>query len=74
MGDLGGGEGEGEDCDVVFLAELLGGGCDALCGLGADGGGAVEAKELAGGGLGSTTPSVKTVSWAAGARDRVDSE
>ena len=43
---------EGEDGDVVFLSELLGGAGDLFGGLGGDGGGAVEAEELAGGRLG----------------------
>ena len=46
------GEGEGEDGDVVLLAVGLGGAGDGFSGLGADGLGAVEAEELAGGGLG----------------------
>ena len=49
MSDLNGSEGEGEDGDVVFLAEGLCGVGDGFSGLGADGGGAVEAEEFPGG-------------------------
>jgi hypothetical protein len=43
------GESDGEDGDVVVLAEGLGGGGYVGGGLRADGGGAVEAEERAGG-------------------------
>lgn len=49
MQHLGRSKGKGEHCDVVFLASALGGLGDGFGGLGRDGGGAVEAKELASG-------------------------
>lgn len=44
----GGDELEGEDGDIVFLAELLGGAGDGFSGLGSQVASAVEAEELAG--------------------------
>src|ERR1700728_4329504 len=52
MKNLDRGVAEGEDGDVVLLAVGLGGGGDLFSGLIADLAGAVEAKEIAGGGLG----------------------
>jgi hypothetical protein len=45
--DFGAGEGEGEDSDVIFLAEVLRGAGDLFCGLAADGAGAIETVEFA---------------------------
>ena len=47
MQHLGGGEGESEDGDVIFLAEGLGGRGDGFGGLRGNCAGAVEAEELA---------------------------
>ena len=48
MQDFGSGEGEGEDGDVVLLAEGLGSARYLFGGLIADGEGAVKAEEFAG--------------------------